>query len=148
MNYKKEYAIMKRSLSVVEYSGEEMVMASIAKAISHPVRIKILELLASQQCCFTGELTEIIPMAQSTISQHLKALLDAGLIQGEINPPKVRYCINVENWHKAHANFREFFCARSIIRLSVLLSRAYLILEKYNRMCHGCACRGEDGNKN
>ncbi|NTV05662.1 MAG: winged helix-turn-helix transcriptional regulator [Chlorobiaceae bacterium] len=100
---------MKRSLSVVEYRGEEMVMASIAKAISHPVRIKILELLASQQCCFTGELTEIIPMAQSTISQHLKALLDAGLIQGEINPPKVRYCINVENWHKAHVMFGSFF---------------------------------------
>jgi len=109
MNYKSGRDVMQRSLSVVDYSGEEMVMASIAKAISHPVRIKILELLASQQCCFTGELTEIIPMAQSTISQHLKALLDAGLIQGEINPPKVRYCINVENWHKAHAIFGSFF---------------------------------------
>jgi ArsR family transcriptional regulator len=100
---------MRRTLSVVEYSGGEEYMALIAKAISHPVRIKILELLASQQCCFTGELTEIIPMAQSTISQHLKALLDAGLIQGEINPPKVRYCINRENWKKAHAIFGGFF---------------------------------------
>ncbi len=111
---------MKRTLSNVEYSGGEEAMALIAKAISHPVRIKILELLASQQCCFTGELTGIIPMAQSTISQHLKALLDAGLIQGEINPPKVRYCINRENWQKAHLIFAGFF--------------------KPDRMfgCHGC----------
>ena len=111
MNYKKKGFVMKRTLSMVEYSGEEGVMASIAKAISHPVRIRILKLLASQQCCFTGELTEIIPMAQSTISQHLKALLDSGLIQGEINPPKVRYCINRANWLKAYSMFGGFFNA-------------------------------------
>ena len=100
---------MQRSLFKVEYSGEEESMAAFAKAISHPVRIKILKLLASQECCFTGELTELIPMAQSTISQHLKALLDAGLIQGEINPPKVRYCIKSENWLKACHIFSDFF---------------------------------------
>lgn len=102
---------MKRTLSAVEYSEDEEGMASIAKAISHPVRIRILKLLASRQCCFTGELTEIIPMAQSTISQHLKALLDSGLIQGEINPPKVRYCIHRENWLKAYSMFGGFFNA-------------------------------------
>jgi len=101
--------IMQRTLSTVEYSGEEEKMAVFAKALSHPVRIKILKLLDSQVCCFTGELTEIIPMAQSTISQHLKALLEAGLIQGEINPPKVRYCIDRENWLKACAVFSGFF---------------------------------------
>ena len=101
--------IMQRTLSTVEYSGEEESMAVFAKALSHPVRIKILKLLDSQKCCFTGELTEIIPMAQSTISQHLKALLEAGLIQGEINPPKVRYCIDRENWLKAYAFFDGFF---------------------------------------
>jgi len=100
---------MKRTLLAVEYSGEEEAIAVFAKALSHPVRIKILKLLASQQCCFTGELTELIPMAQSTISQHLKALLEAGLIQGEINPPKVRYCINQEGWLKAHSIFKVFF---------------------------------------
>lgn len=84
-------------------------MSVFAKALSHPVRIKILRLLASQACCFTGELTELIPMAQSTISQHLKALLEAGLIQGEIDPPKVRYCINRANWLKAHTIFGGFF---------------------------------------
>jgi ArsR family transcriptional regulator, arsenate/arsenite/antimonite-responsive transcriptional repressor len=100
---------MKRTLLAVEYSGEEETIAVFAKALGHPVRIKILKLLASQQCCFTGELTELIPMAQSTISQHLKALLEAGLIQGEINPPKVRYCINQESWAKAHSIFEAFF---------------------------------------
>ncbi len=100
---------MQRTLSAVEYSGDEEQLAVFAKALSHPVRIKILLLLATQQCCFTGELTELIPMAQSTISQHLKALLEAGLIQGEINPPKVRYCINRENWVLAYTLFEHFF---------------------------------------
>ncbi len=100
---------MQRSLLTVGYSGEEESLALFAKALSHPVRVKILTLLASQTCCFTGELTELIPMAQSTISQHLKALLEAGLIQGEINPPKVRYCIHRENWRKAYSVFERYF---------------------------------------
>lgn len=100
---------MQRSLLTVEYSGEEESLALFAKALSHPVRVRILTLLASQTCCFTGELTELIPMAQSTISQHLKALLEAGLIQGEINPPKVRYCIHRENWRKAYSVFERYF---------------------------------------
>ncbi len=100
---------MQRTLSTVAYSREEECMAVFAKALSHPVRIKILKLLECQACCFTGELTELIPMAQSTISQHLKALLEAGLIQGEIYPPKVRYCIDRENWHKACDLFALFF---------------------------------------
>ncbi|MEI8185880.1 MAG: metalloregulator ArsR/SmtB family transcription factor [Chlorobiaceae bacterium] len=102
---------MQRTLSVIEYSVDEESMAAIAKALGHPVRLKILKLLATHKCCFTGELTELIPMAQSTISQHLKALLESGLIQGEINPPKVRYCINREQWLKASALFGDFFIA-------------------------------------
>ncbi|MEI7787957.1 MAG: metalloregulator ArsR/SmtB family transcription factor [Chlorobiaceae bacterium] len=102
---------MQRTLSVIEYSVDEEAMAAIAKALGHPVRLKILKLLATHECCFTGELRELIPMAQSTISQHLKALLEAGLIQGEINPPKVRYCINPERWLKASALFGKFFLA-------------------------------------
>jgi len=100
---------MQRTLSVIEYSVEDEAIAAIAKALSHPVRLKILKLLATHACCFTGELTELIPMAQSTISQHLKALLEAGLIQGEINPPKVRYCINREQWLNASVVFNKFF---------------------------------------
>ncbi|NTW52538.1 MAG: winged helix-turn-helix transcriptional regulator [Chlorobiaceae bacterium] len=104
---------MQRSLSAIEYSMDEAAVATFAKALGHPVRIRILKLLAGESCCFTGELTEIIPMAQSTISQHLKALLKAGLIQGEINPPKVKYCINRENWQRAQLLFGAFFVHES-----------------------------------
>jgi ArsR family transcriptional regulator len=100
---------MQRTLSAIEYTSDEELMAAVAKALSHPVRIRILKLLVSRQCCFTGELTEVIAMAQSTISQHLKALLESGLIQGEINPPKVRYCINRKRWQEAEALMGEFF---------------------------------------
>lgn len=104
---------MQRTLSEVTYNEDEMALAGMAKALSHPVRLKILKLLAGESCCFTGELTEIIPMAQSTISQHLKALLEAGLIQGEIEPPKVKYCINRTNWILAQRMFSVFFAAGS-----------------------------------
>jgi len=100
---------MKRSLNPVDYSSGEEALAVLSKALSHPVRIRILQLLQCEACCFTGELTTLIPMAQSTISQHLKALLESGLIQGEINPPKVRYCINRESWRKAQLLFGDFF---------------------------------------
>jgi ArsR family transcriptional regulator, arsenate/arsenite/antimonite-responsive transcriptional repressor len=100
---------MKRTNSVIAYSCDEESLAAIARALAHPVRLRILQLLAGESCCFTGELTEIIPMAQSTISQHLKALLEAGLIKGEINPPKVKYCINRENMEKAGELFGSFF---------------------------------------
>jgi ArsR family transcriptional regulator, arsenate/arsenite/antimonite-responsive transcriptional repressor len=100
---------MKRTNSEIAYTANEESLAAIAKALAHPVRVRILKLLAGESCCFTGELTEIIPMAQSTISQHLKALLEAGLIQGKINPPKVKYCINRENWKKAQSLFAAFF---------------------------------------
>lgn len=100
---------MQRTSNMVSYTEEEEGMAGFAKALGHPVRIRILRLLAGQACCFTGELTGIIPMAQSTISQHLKALLDAGLIQGEIEPPKVRYCINHTAWERARTLFGDFF---------------------------------------
>lgn len=100
---------MSRTLAELEYSKTDLDLSSIAKAISHPVRLQILRLLNSQSCCYTGDLTEQIPLAQSTISQHLKALKDAGLIQGEIMPPKVKYCLNKENWMKAQMLINELF---------------------------------------
>lgn len=65
--------------------------------------------LQSQSCCFTGKLTEEIQLAQSTISQHLKELKDAGLIQGDVMPPRVKYCINKEAWQEAKLMFSQFF---------------------------------------
>jgi predicted transcriptional regulator len=98
---------MSRTLAEVEYSNEERQLANFAKALGHPVRIQIIKILTNQACCYTGDLTEIIPLAQSTISQHLKALKEAGLIQGEIMPPKVKYCLNKENWPVARKLFWE-----------------------------------------
>ena len=100
---------MKRTNQQIDYLAETEKLARFAKALGHPTRIKILNHLENQSCCFTGDLVEVIPLAQSTISQHLKELKDAGLIQGELNPPKIKYCINQENWIKAKALFNEFF---------------------------------------
>ena len=84
-------------------------LAMYAKALSNPIRIEILRLLNNQSCCFTGDLVELLPIAQSTVSQHLKELKKAGLIQGEINPPRIKYCINKTNWKKANLLFTSFF---------------------------------------
>ena len=96
---------MNRTVAPVDYEVEDVILARFAKAMGHPVRIQILRLLNTQACCYTGDLTDQIPLAQSTISQHLKALKDAGLIQGEILPPKVKYCLNKQNWVLAQQLF-------------------------------------------
>jgi len=88
---------------------EQNNIATIAKAMGHPVRVYILQLLAGQKCCYSGDIAEELPIARSTLSQHLKALRDAGLIQGEINPPKIKYCINREKWEKAKLLFAAVF---------------------------------------
>lgn len=68
-------------------------LALLAKAIAHPARVRILRLLAEREACVCGELVDALPLAQSTVSQHLKILKDAGLIRGEIAPPQVCYCL-------------------------------------------------------
>ncbi|MBN8687510.1 MAG: winged helix-turn-helix transcriptional regulator [Chitinophagales bacterium] len=100
---------MQRTSIEINYSSQEGVIARYAKALSHPVRVRILRFLDCQSCCFTGELTEEIPMAQSTISQHLKELKEAGLIQGDVMPPRVKYCINQKAWEEAQKAFAVFF---------------------------------------
>ncbi|MBL0257473.1 MAG: winged helix-turn-helix transcriptional regulator [Bacteroidetes bacterium] len=83
------------------YSAEQEQMARFAKALGHPVRIAILQLLNTQSCCYHGDMAEELPIAKSTLSQHLNELKDAGLIQGTITPPSVKYCIHKENWKLA-----------------------------------------------
>ncbi len=99
---------MKRSLEQINHDEETLELASYAKALGHPTRIAILKLLSDSSCCFTGDLVDIFPLAQSTISQHLKELKNAGFIQGEVNPPKIKYCINREKWERARLMFNEF----------------------------------------
>ena len=83
-------------------------VARYAKAMGHPIRMYVLELLSKQSCCYSGDLSENLPIAKSTLSQHLKELKEAGLIQGEIEAPKIKYCINKENWREAKTLFKEF----------------------------------------
>ena len=70
-------------------------LARLAWAIAHPARVRIVRLLISRETCMCGEIVDELPLAQSTVSQHLKILKEAGLIQGEVDGPKVCYCINV-----------------------------------------------------
>ncbi len=69
-------------------------LAAMAKAISHPARIAILRLLSHRKVCVTGDVVAELPLAQSTISEHLRILREAGLVQGETEGPRTRYCIN------------------------------------------------------
>jgi ArsR family transcriptional regulator, arsenate/arsenite/antimonite-responsive transcriptional repressor len=92
-----------------DYKEDEIILARFAKALGHPARIAIMKHLASMaDCCFTDILNEL-PIAQSTVSQHLKELKDSGFIQGTIDPPKVRYCIDKECWEKAQVLFEQLF---------------------------------------
>ncbi|MBI9058037.1 MAG: winged helix-turn-helix transcriptional regulator [Labilibaculum sp.] len=91
------------------YSNDEKQLARFAKALSHPVRIYICDILSKQTCCYSGDLAEEVPIARSTLSQHLKELKNAGLIQGEIAAPKIKYCLNKENWALAREMFTNLF---------------------------------------
>lgn len=88
-------------MSKKEFTEEQLKISRLAKALAHPVRIAILQMLANQNCCYHGDMSEIIPVAKSTLSQHLNELKEAGLIQGEFTPPTIKYCINKENWENA-----------------------------------------------
>ena len=96
-------------MSKREFTEEQENIARIAKALGPPVRIAILQMLATQECCYHGDMSEVIPVAKSTLSQHLKELREAGLIQGAITLPTVKYCINQENWLLAKTLFGGFF---------------------------------------
>lgn len=87
---------------------EQKTMARFAKAMGHPIRMYVLDLLSKQTCCYSGDLTDVLPIAKSTLSQHLKELKDAGLIQGEIEAPRIKYCLNQENWKVAQTLFNKF----------------------------------------
>jgi DNA-binding transcriptional ArsR family regulator len=76
------------------FTQEDRRLAAVARALSHPARIAILRTLAKRGTCICGEIVEVLPLAQSTVSQHLKALKNAGLISGTVDGPKSCYCLN------------------------------------------------------
>ena len=90
---------------------EQEKISRYAKALSHPVRVFVLNYLANNfdKCCYSGDMAEVLPIARSTLSEHLKELKKAGLIQGEIKPPFIKYCINQQNWEEARMMLNKFF---------------------------------------
>lgn len=92
-----------------DYTSQQEQLARFAKALAHPARIAIMHFLAKQSTCYFGDINEELPIAKSTVSQHLKELKDAGLIQGEVEAPKVKYCICRENVRLAQQLFGDFF---------------------------------------
>ncbi len=91
------------------FSVSENKLAKIAKALAHPARIAILNLLAKRSACMCGDIVDEIPLSQSTVSQHLKELKEAGLITGEIEGAKVCYCIDAKEWRSAQAMLNHLF---------------------------------------
>ncbi|MGY3089818.1 DNA-binding transcriptional ArsR family regulator [Hymenobacter sp. UYAg731] len=81
-----------------EFTAAEQRLAAIAKALGHPARVAIVRLLARRRACVCGELVLELPLSQSTVSQHLKELKAAGLVQGEIDGPRVCYCLDPAGW--------------------------------------------------
>ena len=84
-----------------EFTQEDIWLADVAKALSHPARIRILKILTRMDACMVGDIVDLLPLAQATVSQHLKELKRVGLIQGEIDGPKICYCVNNKNLVKA-----------------------------------------------
>jgi len=92
-----------------EFSSKEQSLAAFAKALAHPARIAILSVLAKKNQCICGEIVEVLPLAQSTVSQHLKELKNAGLIDGETDGPRSCYCINWKAFEKFNSEFNLMF---------------------------------------
>jgi DNA-binding transcriptional ArsR family regulator len=92
-----------------EFTVKENIIATYAKALSHPARVAILQLLIKKQACICGDIVDELPLSQSTVSQHLKELKEAGLIKGEIEGKKVCYCIDEKAWESARLYFDQLF---------------------------------------
>jgi len=91
------------------FTEEQNRVADLAKAFAHPARVAILQLLAQKKACVCGDLVDELPLAQATVSQHLKELKRIGIIHGEIDPPRVCYCINETAWEEARQVFGALF---------------------------------------
>lgn len=97
-----------------EFTKKQNRLAILAKALGHPARIAILQYLTEKQACVCGDIVDELPLSQSTVSQHLKELKNAGLIKGEIDGPSICYCIDEKTWNEARglidALFEDYAC--------------------------------------
>ena len=92
-----------------EFSDEEIFLSDIGKALSHPARIKILKILSELKACICGDIVDRLPLAQSTVSQHLKELKRVGLIKGEIEGPATCYCLDEKMLSKSREKLNKLF---------------------------------------
>jgi DNA-binding transcriptional ArsR family regulator len=92
-----------------EFTKAQNELALISKALGHPARIAILQFLIKTKACVCGDIVEELPLAQSTVSQHLSELKKAGLIKGDISGPSICYCIDDKNWSKAKKMIGDLF---------------------------------------
>ena len=97
-----------------EFTQKEQGLSNFAKAIAHPARIAILKILAERNECICGEIVDVLPLAQSTVSQHLKELKNAGLIDGTVDGPRSCYCINWKAFEKFKSDFDSLFTALKV----------------------------------
>lgn len=93
------------------FTQDENELAEFAKALAHPARIAIIKELARRNTCICGEIVEVLPLAQSTVSQHLKELKEAGLVNGTVEGAKSCYCLNLEAFQRFEAILKGFFTA-------------------------------------
>ena len=97
------------STKTESFTDQQNRVANLAKAFAHPARVAILQLLAERNACVCGDLVDELPLAQATVSQHLKELKRIGIIKGTIDPPRICYCINEPVWHEAQQLFGQVF---------------------------------------
>jgi len=91
------------------YSNEINKIATIAKVFSHPARVAILQYISKQQACICNDIVDEIGLAQATISQHLKVINDAGLLDGTFEGKSLCYCLNVNRFQELQSIFNSFF---------------------------------------
>lgn len=99
------------STKAEEFTVKDNRIARYAKALAHPARVAILQLLIKKQACICGDIVDELPLSQSTVSQHLKELKAAGLIKGDIEGVKVCYCIDEKEWSQAQSYLNNLFAS-------------------------------------
>lgn len=91
-----------------EFTSKQNTLAGYAKALAHPARVAIVEYLSTSQACMCGDIVDVLPLSQSTVSQHLRELKSAGLVKGEIEGTSVCYCLNDAGWNEMQSMLGEF----------------------------------------
>ena len=99
-----------------EFLPSQIALSELGKAVSHPARIAILEFLLGSKSCVCGDIVEALPLSQSTVSQHLKALKDIGLIKGTVTGPNTCYCIDEAQWQRMQFMMGQFLSQSPILQ--------------------------------